>query len=95
MDPRAPAVVGTLVWTVLLGVALGRQVSLVDAGREWWVWTALVGVALGLVAIAWATWLERRRQRREAPSPEPSPELSPGASVPTVDGAASDRSASA
>lgn len=73
MDPRPPAVLGTVVWTVLLAVALTRQGSLVDAGREWWTWTALAGVALGLVGIAWAMWLQRRRQRREGSSPEPSP----------------------
>jgi uncharacterized SAM-binding protein YcdF (DUF218 family) len=54
-------------------VALSRQAALVDAGRQWWLWTAMAGVALGLVAIAWATWLVRRRQRRDAASAAGSP----------------------
>lgn len=68
IDPRPPALVGTVAWTVLLGAALARQRDLVADGREWWLWTCLAGVALGLVGLAWATWLEARRQRRSAGS---------------------------
>ncbi|MGF1646431.1 MAG: DUF2530 domain-containing protein [Kineosporiaceae bacterium] len=63
IDPRPPALLGTVAWAVLLGVALARQQDLVASGREWWLWTCLAGVALGLAGMVWAAWLERRRQR--------------------------------
>lgn len=70
IDPRPPALVGTLVWAVLLGAALVRQRDLVADGREWWLWTCVAGVALGLVGVAWATWLTGRRQRSGTASGE-------------------------
>ncbi len=52
-NDRATVAVGSVVWAVLLLVALLNRDALTDAGRGWWVWSCASGLVLGLVGLAW------------------------------------------
>ncbi len=59
-DDRGAVLVGTVVWAVLLVVALVERDRLEADGNGWWVWTPVVGIALGLLGLR----VVSRRHRR-------------------------------
>jgi dolichyl-phosphate-mannose--protein O-mannosyl transferase len=52
-DDRTVVLAGTLVWAVLLAVALLARTSLQEQGRGWWVWTCVTGIVLGAVGLTY------------------------------------------
>lgn len=67
-DDARTVIVGTVVWGVLLVLALLFRGWLADTGRGWWVWTPVVGIALGLYGLRYLA----RRRRGVAPG-DPTP----------------------
>ena len=64
-DDRKAVLVGTVIWVLLLFVAVVRQDALAASGRGWWLWTTVAGAVLGLLGFAYLHHREVR-QRREA-----------------------------
>lgn len=56
-DDRRPVVVGTVIWGVLLVVALVARDELAARDAEWWIASAAAGVGLGLLGIL---YMQRR-----------------------------------
>lgn len=62
-DDRRTVLAGTMLWLVLLLVALLARDQLAEAGRTWWIWTCLTGAVLGVLGLA---HLHRREVRRRS-----------------------------
>ncbi|TFD80261.1 DUF2530 domain-containing protein [Cryobacterium sp. Sr8] len=52
-DARTAFFAGSVVWLVVLVVAVVFRVELAARGFEWWVWCAVIGLGLGLGGLAW------------------------------------------
>jgi len=67
-NDRRTVDVGTIVWGVLLVLAIAFHGRLGESGHGWWVWVPVAGVLLGLLGL----WYLGRR-RRGVPDGEATP----------------------
>ncbi len=63
-NDRLPVLMGCVLWTVLLGLALLLREDLAATGRGWWAWSCAAGLSLGMAGLAYLQVRHSRASRR-------------------------------